>query len=374
MDAHEALAPTELFFVSPPDAPMSWSRFLQCLKILLRRKPRTALRYWSAGPERSDEVSSRQHIADLKKRYQAWSPDLIYSNTAMNGDCIHALDLDAPVAVHVRELEDPLSKLAGVRLNSFLERTDCFIAASGAVQAYLIQAYGIAISRTRIAHAAIEDDAVRESAGRMTTENVQRELGITDDTLLVGGVGIVALRKGVDLFVDVAMSVIDSLKDEQSVAFVWIGGATEPELETEVNDRIRESGLETQVRLLGLKENPYPYLRRFDLLLMTSRNDPFPRVNLECGLLGIPVVAFAKSGGSAEFVGEDCGVLAEHLDIDDMAVKTVELLRDGSRRKTLGENAHQKVVAQYTIGAVGPVVMECIEELVSAKSLNQGEG
>lgn len=374
MDTHEALAPTELFFVSPHDAPRSWSRLLQCLKILTRRKPRTALRYWSAGPETRDEVSSRQHIADLKKQYQAWSPDLIYSNTAMNGDCIHALGLDAPVAVHVRELEDPLSKLTGIRLESFLERTDCFIAVSEAVQAYLMQAYGIAISQTRIAHAAIEDDGVRASAGLVTKEGVQRELGITNDTLLVGGVGIVALRKGVDLFVDVAMSVIDSLKDEPSVAFVWIGGATEPELETELIDRIRESGLETQIRLLGLKENPYPYLQRFDVLLMTSRNDPFPRVNLECGLLGTPVVAFAESGGSAEFVGEDCGVLAKHLDTDDMAVKTVELLRDGSRRKTLGENAHQKVLAQYTISAVGPVVMKCIEEMVSAKSLDQDEG
>ncbi len=340
MDRHEALAPTEAFLL-PTD-----------------------------GPTPPSKAEQKAHYERLKREYAEWKPDVVYSNTAMNGDCIATLDLPAPVAVHVRELERTLKQLSGIRLEAFLTRTDRYVAVSEAVKSHLMQAYNIPESKIRLAHAAIEEDYVRACAAERSPDELRAELGLGETDYVVGGVGFVGLRKGVDLFVETAIRILQDWKDSRRVVFLWIGETTEPHTEAAVRERIREAGVEREVRLLGLKENPYPYMRIFDVLLMTSRDDPFPRVNIECGLLGKPIITFEESGGSKEFAAEDCGVLVPGFEPADMAAATVRLLRDAARRRQLGENARRKVESRYVIGVVGPKVVAYIEELAAGRAEN----
>ena len=338
MDRHEALAPTEVFLLP------------------------------GEGDQRPDKATQSAHYKRLKRDYAAWDPHVIYSNTAMNGDCIEVFDLPAPVAVHVRELERTLKQLKGMRLESFLRRTDIFVAVSEAVRSHLKKAYNVPDEKFRLAHAAIEEDAVRSGAAQKTDADLRAELGIAENDFVVGGVGFVGLRKGVDLFVETAIHVLRDWQGDRPVTFLWIGETTEPATETAVLERIREAGVTANVRLLGLKENPYPYMRLFDVLLMTSRDDPFPRVNIECGLLGTPMITFEESGGSREFAEGDCGVIVPGFEPADMAAATIQILHDDARRAQIGENARKKVESRYLIGVVGPKVASIIQELAARRA------
>src|SRR5207245_6286319 len=53
----------------------------------------------------------------------------------------------------------------------------------------------------------------------------------------------------------------------------------------------RELHLESCVRFVGLRRNPYPFIKHADLLVLPSRNEAFPNVVLEAIALGTPVVA-----------------------------------------------------------------------------------
>lgn len=77
-------------------------------------------------------------------------------------------------------------------------------------------------------------------------------------------------------------------------------GPERPQLE----DRIRELGLEQTVELLGYSGNPYPYLKQADAFLLPSRDEAFPLVVGESLVVGTPVLA------------TDCCGVSEWLDDD----------------------------------------------------------
>ncbi|CAA6818601.1 MAG: Transferase [uncultured Sulfurovum sp.] len=62
--------------------------------------------------------------------------------------------------------------------------------------------------------------------------------------------------------------------------------------------------LQNRVRFLGQQSNPYTYMKRADLLLLTSQREGFPNVLLEANTLGLPIVAFASLGGIQEIIEE----------------------------------------------------------------------
>lgn len=97
---------------------------------------------------------------------------------------------------------------------------------------------------------------------------------------------------------------------------------------------------------------------------MTSREDSFPLVNLEAGIMKKPVLCFEDSGGSVEFVSNNCGVVSPYLDIEHMANKIVELYNNKELMETLGFNAHEKVVNELNTNVQANKIFEILKQHV----------
>lgn len=73
-------------------------------------------------------------------------------------------------------------------------------------------------------------------------------------------------------------------------AFCWyiIGsGATE----SVIKEEIEKYGVQEQVKLIGAKDNPYPYMRQADLVACTSSSESFSYVLAEAKVLHTPVLS-----------------------------------------------------------------------------------
>ncbi|MEG1848709.1 MAG: glycosyltransferase [Lachnospiraceae bacterium] len=66
-----------------------------------------------------------------------------------------------------------------------------------------------------------------------------------------------------------------------------------------------ELGVEEEVFFIGVKKNPFPYLKRADVYALTSLHEGFPNALVEAMALGIPVVAANCRSGPAEILCED---------------------------------------------------------------------
>ncbi len=69
--------------------------------------------------------------------------------------------------------------------------------------------------------------------------------------------------------------------------------------------RIKELNLEKNVNLLGFNNNPYKYMKKSDVLLITSEREALPNVALESNACGCYVLALDCPGGMKEIIEDN---------------------------------------------------------------------
>jgi glycosyltransferase involved in cell wall biosynthesis len=153
---------------------------------------------------------------------------------------------------------------------------------------------------------------------------------VTGKRKLVIGLGSVCIRKGVDLFIEVA-SQMRSMAGTDGFEFLWVGGGYpdyDPEYSAFLADHIQRAGLEDVVHIVPDTDNLDALYEASSLLLLTSRLDPLPNIAIDAICKGLPLACFDKASGIADVLkasnlGEDC--VAAYLNTTDMATKALAL-------------------------------------------------
>ena len=110
----------------------------------------------------------------------------------------------------------------------------------------------------------------------------------------------------------------------------------------------RTLGLESSVRFLSGVES-YEALPEADVFLLPSDNESFGFAALAAMAAGIPVVG-SDAGGLPEVVKHaESGYLLPVGDVEGLAERCCEILRDRERRREMGEAAQRR--AQSLFGA-----------------------
>ena len=117
-------------------------------------------------------------------------------------------------------------------------------------------------------------------------------------------IGTASERKGTDLFLDIAAKVV-AVRPEAK--FVWIGGFYSGFSKKELETIVAAKGLTDQVIFTGYQGNPIEIMAQAETILLTSRDDPMPKVLMEGLALGKKCIAFGI-GGVSELLGS-CGVV-----------------------------------------------------------------
>ncbi len=118
----------------------------------------------------------------------------------------------------------------------------------------------------------------------------------------------------------------------------------EGEARAELQRRIRERGLEKDFLLLGFVENPYPYYRKCDIFVNSSRFEGRSIAIQEAMTLGLPVVAADRPGNRQQLTHGRNGLLQE-ASAQGLGEGILYLLRHPGERGRMGEAAEQEVYA-----------------------------
>ncbi|MDE1905338.1 MAG: glycoside hydrolase family 99-like domain-containing protein, partial [Rhodospirillales bacterium] len=142
---------------------------------------------------------------------------------------------------------------------------------------------------------------------------IRTELGVSEADFVILGAGFADIRKGFDLFLQLARRISAKRKD---VHFLWVGNSElkiKTYLEPEMN-LLREKGAFTHISFTAKMAD---YFSAADVLALTSREDPLPTVAIEAFACGIPCVAFDETGGIPELLrAEAAGFVAPQADLD----------------------------------------------------------
>ncbi|MFP3832317.1 glycosyltransferase [Chryseobacterium sp. SIMBA_028] len=103
-------------------------------------------------------------------------------------------------------------------------------------------------------------------------------------------IGTVYPQKGYDRLLDVHKKLMDEGLKHQ---IIIIGDGYDFE---NIQEKLNQLELQETVKMLGFRSNPYPYLKKSDFYVMSSRHEGFPTIIAEALILNKPVVSTDVSG------------------------------------------------------------------------------
>lgn len=311
---------------------------------------------------RTDKVLSRSAIfrrlkqQKQRKKQQQFEAELkgldiglVFVNSIANAEMYHrqlTFLHHLPVVLFAHELQMSAEMYTERPDLSFLiQKTNHLIAVSHAVSSYYTREFAFPEEEvstfTLIDHEAIDQCLKAADHHRLETQH-----NIPQDAIVIGGCGNAELRKGNDIFNWIARIVLQKTSP-LPVYFVWVGAGPEHEIYNLLISDIQRMGLQDKIILIPPTPNALDLISRFDVLLLTSREDPYPLVVLEAALNETPIVCFEKAGGAPELVEHNAGFVVPYMDISAASEAVIQLIIDPAQRQAMGRKAREKVLMRH---------------------------
>lgn len=134
---------------------------------------------------------------------------------------------------------------------------------------------------------------------------------------------------------DRLLHAVKTLKDEGYKFKLWLIG--NGPLEEEVKAKVKEYNIEDCVELLGLKSNPFPYIKQADYFVMSSDHEGYPLSLLEALLLKTKIITTDVSG-AREMLGDNKYGYIVDISLDALTNKMREVIKDKTDYKRIEKN------------------------------------
>jgi glycosyltransferase involved in cell wall biosynthesis len=273
----------------------------------------------------------KMHLIKYKKY------NIIYANTIVS--IPKAIELknknsNYKVIAHIHELELTIKHFLP-NIDKYIKDIDFYICASRAVQENLIKNWKVDKLRSKVVY----------EFSKIDTFTTDDELPIAK-SFTIGASGYVSWRKGYDIFIQIAYE-FQKKYPTIDMVFKWVGKVDNYQRIIIEND-LKKMGLSNKVEFLGEPESPSELYSHFDVFLMTSREDPFPLVCIECGMLGKPIICFDSATGTEEIIKENGGgFVVKYLDVEEV-IEKLKFYHDFPEKLEEHGNINRNTFSKFT--------------------------
>lgn len=314
-------------------------------------------------------VKDYRSLRGLTSLLRRGSYDIVHTHTSKAGFLgrLAAKYAKTPIVVHTPHgnifdgyfsraqttLYIALEKAAAKWTDKIIELTD------GGIESYLQRNIG-----QRDQYATIFSGIDLSHYGNSDTDRKEfrNELGIDDDTLLVGGVGRLEPVKGFRYLVEAAL---DFTGRSEPITFVHAGTGS---LENELHALAEPLG--DRFRFLGLRNDIPRVMAGLDVLVVPSLNEGMGRVVLEAGAAGTPVIGSDVGGIPEVVLDERTGLVVSPRDPSALVAAIERVVTDPVLLARIGENAHNFVVPDFCLENMVQHIESLYESLIQEKNID----
>jgi glycosyltransferase involved in cell wall biosynthesis len=194
---------------------------------------------------------------------------------------------------------------------------------------------------------------------------VRADLGVEDDQVVVGAVGRLVLEKGyAELFEAWA-----DVRRQHPRAVLVVAGPVDPDKADAVPADVLADAEANGVRLLGMRDDVEDLYAAFDLYVLASHREGFPRSAMEAAAGGLPIVATDIRGCRQVVDHGVTGLLVPARSPSDLATALTELIGDPERRRRMSDAAALRARAHFDQEQVIGTTLATYERLLTAKGL-----
>ena len=293
-----------------------------------------------------DDYGTRLPLEIVRKQLETvlrqHAPDVLHANSLSTsriaGPVAESLGLKS--IGHLRDM----FRLSGTAIED-LNRHTRLLAVSRATLEYH-RAFGLSPAKSEILYNGVD---IVNFSPRSPSGFLHRELGIPPPGRLIGSIGQIAIRKGLE----VALRAFHLCANQfPEIHLVLVGerfsGKQESiDFERNLRTEVRDSGLSGRIHFLGLRDDVQRILPELTLLLHTARQEPLGRVLLEAGACQIPIVASDVGGTREIFPLPSQALLVPAGDPAAVAKALSSALDDSQYAADLGREARIRIAAHF---------------------------
>lgn len=320
----------------------------EAVRVLLFPSPALKKRYLFNLDYRGRILSDSKRIAAVLKE---GGFDLLYMNNQPSSNLegiLAARGLNIPCVQHSR-IEVSLNPFEADAVNSSVAKVICV---SKGVMEGLVRS-GVRAELCRVVYNGI-DPSVKP--GR-SPEELRRELGVPEGSIVIGTVGSLVKRKRVDMI----LQAMGELKNTGTVCLM-VGDGPEMESLKETASRL---GVTDRVIFTGFSSDPLSYINAMDIFISASEKEGLPRVVLEAMLMGKPVVAIDITGTKELVIDNTTGILLKGGGSASIASAVKGLSGDRARMRSFGDAGRDRVAGEFGIDRYVSGVSAVFDEVFS---------
>ena len=230
-------------------------------------------------------------------------------------------------------------------LYRFYNRYDGIVCQSVAMKDDLVNNFNVKPGKIRV----ISNPVVPSVGGGRQVSGIARSFLSGNNKKLLF-VGRFSAEKRVQLIIES----LALLPNDFKLVIIGYGG-----FETELRSLINNKGLSERVLIINDCNDPTPYYKLADCVLLSSSFEGFPNVLLEANMQGCPVVVYETRGGAREIVNSNNGIyINPGSDLEIFADSILEACLPG--RFDRGQISEQ-TEKEYNIGKKTSEYLDYIE-------------
>ena len=193
-----------------------------------------------------------------------------------------------------------------------------------------------------------------------SAESLKRsDYNIPDDAYVVGMIGRLCQQKAPDIFIRSAKLIKEKIPNSY---FIIVGDG---DMRNEVSEYAKANDLD--LLITGWVDNPYSYLKMFDIALLLSRWEGFGLAIVEYMAAEKNVIASRTDAIPTIIEDKVDGLLVEVDNERDVCEKVYYVYTHPKEAKSMRENALSKVLQKYDVNRVATQHMELFHKLMESK-------
>ena len=243
----------------------------------------------------------------------------------------------------IEETSDPVTRSwkANLLMRLFGRIADIAIGVSPASVEYLQAKAKITSSKVKLINNGV---AIPRNVSEEEKIALRKELGISDNDLVVGSVGRM-LQDEHKRFSDLIKSFATLLNIHKNIKLLLVGEGPEQE---NYHKLVQELAIENHVIFAGYQEDTAKYYSIMNIFCLVSAYEAFGLVLAEAMLHKLPIVA-TKVGGMRFIVEQEkTGFLVERFNTKQITTKLLELIDDENLRHKYGKAGYKRAQQNYT--------------------------
>jgi len=192
---------------------------------------------------------------------------------------------------------------------------------------------------------------------------VRIRLRLPLEAKVIGFVGRLTRDKGVPELIEAFDEILKREPGAHLILVGWFDNG-EDELPADLRQRI---STHPRIHLTGYVDDPVPFYRAMDVMVLPTWREGFPNVVLEAAATGIPVVTTLSTGSRDSVVPEVTGLLIPPGIPGAIAEAVSKLLADPERARRMGRAARDWVRGRYVDEHVMRLTSDFYKSLLDAE-------